>query len=238
MLSVSEGNRMDKLAYLAQINLLDSLPPDELREIGRMASMQAVPKGTLLLDPSRPRRVLYMLKRGYVQLRRITPDGRELIVGLLGPGNIFGEIDALSMGTRHTYAEAMTDVIICSLRDSDFMALLERHPPIATRMIRILSDRLRELEELVEKLALGDVRTRLLYLLVKLGSTFGVDDGDFVRLDVGLTHEDLAHMVGSTRETVSVVLGELTRAGVVRKGRRRLWVHLARARALLEDGTR
>lgn len=225
---------MEKIAYLNQIDLFRHLSGEELQAVVRMAALHAVPRGSRLLDPARFEPALYLLKRGYVRLYRVSPEGRQLTVSLLGPGNVFGELEGLSTGTRHSFAEAVTDVLVCVLREADLDRLMRAYPEVAVRMVRVLSSRLRELEDLLERLALSTVRTRLLHLLVKLAESFGVPEGRYVRLDIGLTHQDLADMVGSSRETVTLTLQELARNGVVRTGRRRLWVDVERARKLPE----
>jgi CRP/FNR family transcriptional regulator len=123
---------------------------------------------------------------------------------------------------------------VCTLRDADLERLMRTYPEVAVRMVRILSTRLRELEDLLERLALASVRTRLLHLLVKLAERFGAPDGRLVRLEVELSHQDLADMVGCSRESVTLSLRELAEQGLVRTGRRRLWVDLERARRHLE----
>jgi CRP-like cAMP-binding protein len=229
-----EDVRVDKSAYLNQIDLFRQLSPEELQAVDRLAALQEVPRGSLLLEPTRFEPVLYLLKRGYVRLYRVSPEGRQLTVSLLGPGNVFGELEGLSTGTRHSFAEAVTDVVVCTLRDADLERLMRTYPEVAVRMVRVLSTRLRELEDLLERLALASVRTRLLHLLVKLAERFGAPDGRLVRLEVELSHQDLADMVGCSRESVTLSLRELAEQGLVRTGRRRLWVDLERARRHLE----
>lgn len=225
---------VDKTAYLNQIDLFRQLSAEELQAVDRLAALNAFPRGSVLLDPARSEPVLYLLKRGYVRLYRVSPEGRQLTVSLLGPGNVFGELEGLSTGTRHSFAEALTDVLVCTLRDADLERLMRAYPEVAVRMVRVLSARLRELEDLLERLALSTVRTRLLHLLVKLAERFGTPDGRFWRLDVGLSQQELADMVGASRETVTLTLGELARLGVVRTARRRVWVDLQQARRLLD----
>jgi len=229
---------VDKIAYLNQIDLFRQLSPEELQAVDRLAAVQSAPRGARLLDPTRFEPVLYLVKRGYVRLYRVTPEGRQLTVSLVGPGNVFGELEGLSTGTRHSFAEALTDVLLCVLRDADLERLMRAYPEVAVRMVRVLSGRLRELEDLLEELALSSVRTRLLHLLVKLAETFGSAEGPFRRLNVGLSHQDLADMVGCSRETVTLTLRELARGGLVRTARRRVWVDAERARAYLESGGR
>lgn len=225
---------IDKALYLNQIDLFQQLSAEELQAVDRLAVLHALPRGSLLLEPTRPEPVLYLLKRGYVRLYRTSPEGRQLTVSLLGPGNVFGELEDLSTGTRHSFAEAVTDVLVCAMREEDLERLMRTYPEVAVRMVRILSSRLRELEDLLEALALSSVRTRLLHLLVKLAERFGIPEGRLSRLDVGLSHQDLADMAGCSRETVTLTLRELVGRGLVRTGRRRLWVDVDGARRYLE----
>ncbi len=228
---------VDKLTYLSQIDLFRQLSREELQAVDQIAAVQVARRGTLLLDPARFEPVLYLVKQGYVRLYRVTPEGRQLTVSLVGPGNVFGELEGLSTGTRRSFAEAVTDVLLCVLRDADLERLMRAYPEVAVRIVRVLSERLRELEELLEHVALSNVRTRLLHLLVKLAERFGTLEGRLVRLEVSLTHQDLADMVGCSRETVTLTLGELAREGLVRTARRRLWVDVERARARLALGS-
>lgn len=225
---------MDKLSYLARINMLDELPMSVLQEVDRMAPMVTARKGTLIMSPTDPRPVLYMLKHGRVRLYKLSPEGKQFTLALLGEGNIFGETGTFSTGTWDAYAEALDDCLICALSKVDVEQLVQQHPRLALRVLQVVSGRLREAEELMGQLALGDVRSRLLFLLLKLSASFGVDEDGWTRVQVDLTHQDLANMIGVTRETVTFTLAALGREGAVRTGRKELWVQRQRASELLE----
>lgn len=229
---------MDKLSLLARINVMDELPDEVLEEIGRSAPMVTAARGRVFVDPSEPRQVLYLLKQGKVRLYRISPEGKQFTVALLGDGNIFGETGTFSTGTHDAYAEALEDSIICVLHRDDAQRLLERYPRLALRLLEVVSGRLREAEELMSHMAMGDARSRVLYLLHKLSLSFGAQPEDgWVRITIPLTHQEIANMVGATRETVSVTLSGLERDELVRGGRREIWVHPGRVSEQLNSGT-
>lgn len=226
---------MDKLGYLARINIMEELPAEALAEVGRVAPMNTVPRGTVICRPGHQREIVYMLKEGRVRIYKLNADGKEFTTTLLGPGNIFGQAGEFVLGVGDSHAEALEDCVLCLLTRADLERLLEQYPRLARRMVQVLSERLREAEELMGYLALADLRSRLLYLLVKLAQEFGepVQSG-WVRISADLTHQDLARMVGATREAVSAHLGSLMREGLVQTGRKELAVLVDKCAAALD----
>jgi len=197
--------------------------------------MVTVPRGSLILRPGDEAWALYLLKRGRVRIYKLYPDGRELTLAILGDGNVFGVTELAAQDSLDIYAEAMDDVLLCTMRRADVESLLRRHPEVAMRLIGLLSQRVHALEALVASLAHEDVRRRLLRLLLELSEDFGVADGEFTRVDVALSHEELATMVGSTRETVTATLSRLAQEGIVRTGRRAIALDRQAAQRALEN---
>lgn len=227
---------MDKLGYLSRINIMEVLPEATLLYLEQVVPMATVPRGTLLMEPGSRQDILYLLKEGRVRVYKMNPDGKEFTIALLGPGNIFGEVGSFSTGTHNCFAEAIDETLICLARKPDVDKLLQEHPALALRLVELLSARLRQSQELLGYLAMGDVRSRLLYLLLRLAAEFGADDdGPWTLISADLTHQDLAAMIGSSRETVSATLSALFRDGLVRTGRKELWVHREQVRAELDQ---
>lgn len=224
----------DKLWYLSRINLFSDLDPATLKELDRVSPMVLVPRGAILLRPDEPPSVLYFLKRGRVRLYKVKPDGREVTLAVLGDGNVFGATGSIDLGGEGTYAQVMDEALVCAMHLADVEELLRRQPAVAMRLISLLGERVRDLETMVENLTHLDVGCRLLFLLTGLAKDFGTaaDDG-FTCLDVPLTHEEIATMVGSTRETVSATLSRLAKEGIVRTGRRQVQIQLTAAAAVL-----
>jgi CRP-like cAMP-binding protein len=223
---------VDKLGFLSRINIMEVLPPEALEEVARVAPMNMVKKGTSIMEPGQRPDVLYLLKEGKVRVFKLNADGKQFTTALLGPGNIFGEVRSFSTGTEDSYAEATDDAMLCLLKQSDVERLMQQYPQLALRVVNLLSTRLRQAHELLGYIAMGDIRSKLLYLLLRLAAEFGAEDqGDWTLISADLTHQDLAAMIGATRETVSSTLAALSREEIVRTGRKEIWVNRVTARS-------
>lgn len=224
---------IDKLMLLSQINLLDELPMDELKVIDKMSEMKPVKKGTIILSPSQPIEALFLLKQGQCRLYKINEQGKQFTVDILVDGNIFGETSTLSLTDDHIYVEAMVDSYLCVISKTEFEAFIEKNPKIALKFINILSARLQEIYDMSEKIALGDVRQRVLFLLLKLSEKSGKRNREWQSIDMRLTHSDIAAMVGSTRETISALMSQLKKEGMIKKGIMSLSINVDKANELL-----
>jgi CRP-like cAMP-binding protein len=225
---------MDKLFLLSQISLLDELPMEELQIIDEMSEMKPVKKGTLIFSPDKPIESLFLLKKGQVRLYKINQSGKQFTVDILVDGNIFGETSSLSLTDDDTYAEAMADTYLCMISKSEFETFIETNPKIAIKLINILTTRLKELYSLSEKIALGDVRYRIIYLLLKLSEKTGKRKNEWQTIEMKLTHQDVANMVGSTRETTSAIMSQLKKESIIKKTLR-LSVHVDRVNEILNE---
>lgn len=212
---------------------------EDLQMIDAMAPMSRVQKGAIIISPDTENQNLYFLKQGRVRLFKVNEDGKQLTIGLLGKGNIFGETETFSTGSGSAYVEAIDDALVCVLGKKDFEILLMKRPQVALKMVSILTQRIRESEEMLENLAFRDVRYRLLYLLAKLAKSFGEQSSSerapFTKLDLNLSHQELANMIGATRESVSVTLSQLAKDGFVTTGRKEIAVDLQKAEEILEE---
>lgn len=217
---------MDKLWYLSQISLFDALSMEELMEVERMTPMTTIKRGELIQSPDTFREGLFFLKEGKLKLYKINSDGKQFIVSILGTGNVFGEIDSFSLGTRDTFIETMDETLLCSLGKEQFEQFLVDRPQLTLRIMKELSRLLKERDAMLTQLALGNVRERILHLLKTLAEKFGIPDGEYHQIDMPLSHQEIANMIGSTRETVTNVLNELSKEKVIRTGRMSVHVNL------------
>jgi len=206
---------MDKLMLLSQINLLDELPEEELKKLDEVTVTVPIKKGTIILSPTQQMRSLFFLKKGQVRLYKISSTGKEFTIDLLSEGNIFGETSSFSLTESNIYAEAMVDSFVCSLTKERFEQLLRQHPDISLKLITILTSKLKEVYEITESIAYKDVKYRILLLFMQLSNRFGVRSGEWQTVEVKITQHDIASMIGSSRETVSLLLGELEREQVI-----------------------
>ncbi len=205
-----------KITHLTTMELFQGLSEQDQQELDRMTTMTTVRKGKIFYRPEDRGEVIFILKKGTVQLYRISPEGKKLVIYTLNDGSMFGEMSLLGQRMHNTFAEAITDCTICVMSRNDLERLILTRPQIALRILEITGNRLRETEEQLEALAFKSIPARLASLLLRLAR-----DGDEV---VGLTHQDLAEMIGTYRETTTQTLNDMKAEGVVAIGRRRITI--------------
>jgi CRP-like cAMP-binding protein len=227
---------MDKLLYLSQINLLEEMPMEDLKVIDEMSEMKPVKKGTLILSPMKPIEALFLLKKGQVRLYRINSQGKQFTVDILVDGNIFGETSSFSLTDDHVYVEAMTESYLCIIGKLEFETFIEKNPKLALKLISILSSRLKETYEMSEKIALGDVKYRVLHLLLKLSEKIGKRKNEWQSIGIKITHMDIATMIGSSRETVSALMSQFRKDGIIKKSLTTFSIHVDKADEILKKG--
>jgi CRP/FNR family transcriptional regulator, cyclic AMP receptor protein len=206
----------NKVWYLQRNRLFAEATESEVADNEHLFTMCEMARGTHVFDQGDSTRVIYLVKRGAVRIARETEDGKEVTVALLGPGDLFGEETLFEDKPRTTNAIVVEDALLCQTRAEDLFALLSRDPALALNVAKVLSGRLDEAQATMEDLAYTKVGERILHLLRKLAAEHGVPCTGGTRIDLRLTHADIASLVGSTRETVSVEMGRLAEAGHVR----------------------
>ena len=197
--------RLDKIWYLQQANLFSNIDEREIQALADRTTMREFSRGKVILYPDQQPEMVYLIKEGRVKISRYSPDGREQILALLEPGDLFGEFSLV--GEREpVHMEAFEDTLICALPRADFMALIRSQPGLMLHVMKLLADRLRQAEEKIADLVFHTVPGRLASLLLRLAETYGESDGRGLRLTLRLTHHDIASMIGATRETVTSTL--------------------------------
>ncbi|MBI2368797.1 MAG: Crp/Fnr family transcriptional regulator [Deltaproteobacteria bacterium] len=204
-----------KLWYLKRINIFEDLPESVLNELARIAREETVPRHTAIYLPDEPSTDIYILKEGRVKLYRLSNDGRELTLAILRPGEIFGELALVDDGPRQSVAQALDDVYVYAIKKPEFERVLRRHHDLALRISRLLAFRLRTIESRVEELLFRTVPERLANQLLHLAQEFGQLTPQGQVVGISLSHRELAALIGSTRETTTLVLNQFRRRGLI-----------------------
>lgn len=202
---------------LREFDLFADLSDAEVGRIGDAAPMKELPSGQLLYSPDRPTEVLFILKRGRIRLYQIGADGRTVTTAIIGAGQVFGEMTVLGQHLEQTYAEATEPCVVCLMSRADVERLLLSDPRIATRVAELLGSRVAELERRLGDTVLKSVPERIAATLARMAMSGGTT--------IRLTHEQLADLVGTSRETATKVLGELADRRLVGLRRGRIVVH-------------
>jgi len=206
----------EKMRYLSELIVFQDLSAREMQDLNRITTMSTVPRGRVFYRPEEPGEVLFILKEGRVQLYRISPEGKKLVITTLGPHTLFGEMALLGTKMHNTFAEAIDDCLICVMSRTDLERLILNKPQVALRLLDITGKRLRDAEERLESMAFKGIPARLASLLLRLAQEQGSQDIS------GLTHQDLAESVGTYRETATQVLNDLKAQGLIEIGRKRI----------------
>jgi len=209
------GHAVNKLAYLSAMEVFQDLTPAEVEEVDRMATMRPYPRGRVIYVPGQTGEVLFLLKRGRVDLYQLSPQGRKLVLASLGPATFFGEMSLLGQRMYEAFAEAAEDSLLCVLSRADVERLLLAKPRVALRILETLGQRLRETEARLQELAFKDTTARVASLLLRLSRHGGQEV-------VGWSHQELADNLGVYRETVTNALNQLKALGLIDIGRRRI----------------
>lgn len=205
----------NKLWFLKHIRLFDGVSPSEMQEMEKITRMEEVRKRQPLYLPGDPSSSVYLLKRGRVKIANTAANGKEVTFEIIEAGDVFGELDVLQDTPRSTSAEALDDALICVIPRKEFDQYLAMHPNVTINLTKLIGLRLKKIQSRVEDLVFRDVPARLAHLLSELGKSEGDPGPQGVRLKVKLTHQEMANLIGCSRETVSTTLGQFREEGLI-----------------------
>jgi CRP/FNR family transcriptional regulator, cyclic AMP receptor protein len=183
-----------------------------------MTTITTVPRGRVFYQPEDVGEVLFLVKSGQVQLYRISPEGKKLVIATLGPGTLFGEMALLGQQMHNAFAEALDDCLILVMSRADLERLILNKPMVGLRMLEITGRRLNDAEARLEDMAFKGIPARLASLLLRLSAERSSAD------ITGLTHQDLAETIGTYRETATQVLNDMKAQGLIEIGRKRITI--------------
>ncbi|MBN1484665.1 MAG: Crp/Fnr family transcriptional regulator [Chloroflexia bacterium] len=208
----------DQACYLQTTELFQDLSPEELAELEQRMPQTTIETGRLIYSPNERGEVLFILKEGRVRLYRLSPDGKALTTAILEPKAVFGEMALLGQGMHESFAEAIETSIVCTLNRREVHDLLLTEPRVAQRLIELIGRRLVETERKLEDFAFKSVPERLAAILLQLGHVSATETGTVV-LANRYTHQQLAEMIGTYRETVTKTLNDFRTQGLIRTDR-------------------
>ncbi|MGA9714354.1 MAG: Crp/Fnr family transcriptional regulator [Aeromicrobium sp.] len=201
---------------LRQAPLFAGLDDDAAGTLAASMSDGGLRRGEILFHEGDEGDQLYIVIDGKIKLGRTSPDGRENLLAILGPGQMFGELSFFDPGPRSATATAVTDVTLKSLGHEALSPVLVTHPDVAQALLNQLAGRLRRTNEVVGDLVFSDVPGRVAKALLDLASRFGRRADDGVHVNHDLTQEELAQLVGASRETVNKALADFASRGWLR----------------------
>ncbi|MEI7453164.1 MAG: Crp/Fnr family transcriptional regulator [Actinomycetes bacterium] len=177
---------------------------------------RSVVKGEVLFSEGDPGDRMYVIVDGKIKLGQTSGDGRESLLAVLGPGEMFGELSLFDPGVRTSTATGLTDAIVLGLGNDQLRPWLAGRPEVAAALLQALARRLRRTNEAMADLVFSDVPGRVAKALMDLGEKFGTILPDGLMVTHDMTQEELAQLVGASRETVNKALADFAQRGWIR----------------------
>jgi CRP/FNR family transcriptional regulator/CRP/FNR family cyclic AMP-dependent transcriptional regulator len=215
---------MSNADFLRQVALFDCLGEPELEALSELTFSRTFDKGQLIILAEETGDTLFIIRAGQVKVSLIHEDGKEFILSLLGEGEVFGELSLLDDRPRSANVTAMVKTELLMLKRSDFLSLVGRVPQIAISLLEELASRLRRTDDQVEGLALLDVHHRVAKTLLRMAQDGGQTSPEGILIRKRPTHQQLANMSGTTRETVTRALKQLQDEGYIRISGRQILI--------------
>ena len=203
-------------SIIARIPLFERMSPEEREELRGMMSQTTLRRGEVLFYEGDSGDRLYILLTGKVKLGHTSVDGRENLLAVLGPGEVVGELTLFDPGPRSTTATAVATTELLALEHNQLMGFIDSHPTLAKDMLRALAVRLRRTNIALADLVFSDVPGRVAKALLDLAERFGAPTEDGIHVPHDLTQEELAQLVGASRETINKSLAEFVSRGWIR----------------------
>jgi CRP/FNR family cyclic AMP-dependent transcriptional regulator len=213
-----------KLWFFENFNLLASLSMKDKMTLSKKAAMRKASKSEVIYFPEDDSKSIYFLKQGKVKISNMSDDGKEMIIAILGQGEIFGEMALTGEEKRDHIAEATEDAIICILSISDLEELLESNPKFNMQITKLIGLRLKRIQSRLTSLCFKNAPDRIKAFIKDMADDHGRKIVDEVEIKLSLTHKDIANLTATSRQTVTTVLNELERDNVILYDRKRLLV--------------
>src|SRR5450756_1852325 len=196
--------------------LFSSIDPEAAGALRATMTLVTLERGDVLFREGEPGDRLYVIATGKVKVGRRAPDGRENLLAVLGPGEMFGELSLFDPGARTATATAVAETQLIALGHEDLASFLSGRPAVASTMLAALARRLRRTNEALSDLVFTDVPGRVAKALLDLSNRFGRSSEEGILVAHDLTQEELAQLVGASRETVNKALADFATRGWIK----------------------
>ncbi|MDA8104276.1 MAG: Crp/Fnr family transcriptional regulator [Nitrospiraceae bacterium] len=203
-------------SHLRNILLFSSLTNDELRQIGDKIAVKRFRKNDVIMYAEDTNEFMYVILAGKVKVIQTTEDGKEMILAIHREGDFFGEVSLIDNKTTPAMVLALEDSIIALVSKLDFSSLLYSQGKVLDVLLKILCSRLRESWSKIQMLTFTNASQKIKMLFLLLSEEHGIKTGEGVILDIKLTHQDIANMIGISRETVTRIIDKWHKDGEIK----------------------
>ncbi|NLO88989.1 MAG: Crp/Fnr family transcriptional regulator [Clostridia bacterium] len=204
------------MSYLKKIPIFSHLTEEELKKVDEITKVRKYRKNMIIFIEGEYGNELYFIKKGSVKISKLLEDGSEKILHFLKEGDIFAEVLLLGGGEYPATAEAIEDAEIGIIENELLEELLRKNGEITLKILKVMAERLRRAQYHIRDLALRDAYGRLTSVLLDLGEEYGEKTQRGVKISLKLSQQQLANLVGTSRETVARILGVWRKEGIIK----------------------
>jgi CRP-like cAMP-binding protein len=226
----------DSFWYIKNCNLFSQLSASDIAELESQSRMRKLKKGEPVYLPHEQADGVLLVAHGRVKICHATPDGKQSILGFIDAGEIFGELALLGSNRRDEYVETTEKTTLVLLPKQALEKVIRKYPDIVLGVTKLIGSRRQRVEKRLRNLLFRSNRERVIHLLLELCEKYGHPTEEGISLNIRLSHQEMACIIGSTRETVTVVLGQLQKEQLLKISRRRVVISdLARLAAEVNE---
>lgn len=216
-----------KIWYLENFSMLSVLKKEELRKMEEMTKMEEVSRNQVIYYPDNQSSTIYLLKKGKVKISRFSDDGQEYILTLLGPGEVFGELAFIGEEKRGEMATVTEDALVCRVDILQFQDLMTNNSALSFEITKLIGFKVKKIQTKFEHLIFKTAEDRIIWFVKSMGYQFGRPIKGFAnqfQIDIKFTHEEIAKLTASSRQTVTSTLSMLEKQGIIKYDRRRIYI--------------
>lgn len=220
-------SEQSKLWYLENFSMLSTLSPKEMVMMDSNAGMRKATKNQIIYFPEDASKNIYLLKEGKVKISKISGDGKEIILAILHPGEVFGELAITGQDKREEIAEATEDTVICVVSVDDLKMMMEMNPKFNFQITKLIGFRLKKIQNRFESLIFKSSDERVISFIKELADDHGkaiLGNPDEKLIQLHITHEDIAKLTATSRQTVTTVLNKLEKDQIITYDRKSIFV--------------
>lgn len=210
--------------HISQCDFFSQMLPEDIRRLEAGSRVRRFKRGETVYLPADAADGVLLLTSGRIKICHLTPEGKQSILVFVEPGELFGELSLLDTNTREEYAEAIESSQIVLIPRELIHWAMAKYAHVTLGVTKLIGLRRRRVERRLKNLLFRSNRERLIFLILELLEQYGENKSSGIELGIKLSHQDLANIIGSTRETVTVVLGQLQNEGLIKIARRKLTV--------------
>ena len=210
--------------HVRNCSLFQRLNDQQLESLEQRSRIRKFPKGSSIYLPNDLADGTFLVAEGRVQICSTTPEGKQCILAFVEPGEVFGELSLIDHGQREERAEAVVGSTVVVIPSEHIRSLMEESAELSLGVTKLIGFRRKRVERRLRSLLFRNNRDRLTHLLVELADQYGIATSDGIELSIRLSHQDLASIIGATRETVTTLLGEMQSEGLLKIRRQRLLI--------------